>query len=554
MNLSDRTVAEVLETIENETEFNFYYNSKLVNTNRLVSVHVNNKHVYAVLDQMFSGHGVYYKVVDKDIILTASAGAGSNGTAAVTQNRISVSGTVTDAHGEPVIGANVVEKGTANGTITDANGAFTFTVSPGATLEIRYIGYTTKEVPIGNNTSFSVMLEEDTQALDEVVVVGYGLQKKANLTGSVEAVKGDDIIKRPVMSTTLALQGLASGVTITSNSGQPGNEGESIRVRGIGTLNNNDPLVLVDGIASSVNAVNPNDIESVSILKDAASASIYGSRAANGVILITTKRAATNNFRINFSGSAGFQRPVDLPKFLGAIDYLELYDMANMNDTRAEDGSPGGVTYGTDYINNYRSNMALDPYRYPNTDWADVVYNTPAFQQQYNLSFSGGTDKLKAFVSLNYQDQDGMFPDTNLKRYTLRVNTDYQFSSKFAVGIDVSGRHSTVDKPYNAAFMMGEVRRTPPIYAHINEFEQIMYPLLGYNSYATSQAKYAGYDNNWYQEGIVNLKASYTPIESLRLDLSYAPKLNWDTNKRHQKAIEHYDVDGNFVTNRPSIP
>jgi TonB-linked SusC/RagA family outer membrane protein len=406
----------------------------------------------------------------------------------------------------------------------------------------------------GGSKPLIIRLVEDGRALEEVVVVGYGTQKKANLTGAVEAVKGTDIVKRPVMNTTLALQGLASGVTVTSNSGQPGNEGESIRIRGIGTLNNNNPLVLIDGIAGSINDVNPNDIESVSILKDAASASIYGSRAANGVILITTKRATTNDFRINFSGSAGFQRPIDLPKFLGSIEYLEMYDLANMNDTRSADGSPGGVTYGTDYINNYRNNMASDPYRYPNTNWADVVYNTPAYQQQYNLSFSGGTDKLKAFVSLNYQDQEGMFPDTNLKRYTLRVNTDYQFSSKFSVGIDASGRYSTVDAPYNAQFMMGEVRRTPPIYGPVNEFGQVMYGALGYNSYATSRKEYAGYDNRWYQEGLVNLKASYTPIESLRFDLSYAPKLNWDTEKKHQKGIDHYDADGNFVTTRPSVP
>ncbi|MDR1938124.1 MAG: TonB-dependent receptor [Tannerellaceae bacterium] len=548
LSLKNVTIEQALDRIELDTDYTFLFTDRTVDVTRLVDVEINTKDILDVLKVLFDGTNVQYSIVDKQVILSTKASA------AVIPNQANrITGVVVDERGEPIIGANIVEKETINGTITDSDGAFTLQVANEAILVVTYIGYIRQEIPVGNKSSIRIILVEDSQALDEIVVVGYGTQKKANLTGAVEAVKGDDIVKRPVMSTTLALQGLASGVTVTSNSGQPGNEGETIRVRGIGTLNDNNPLVLVDGVASSVNAVNPNDIESVSILKDAASSSIYGSRAANGVILITTKRAKTNEFAINFSGTMGFQTPVDLPKFLGAVEYLELYDIAASNDSRLADGTPGGVTYGTDYINNYRNNMASDPYRYPNTNWADVTYNTPAFQQQYNLSFSGGTEKLKAFVSLNYQDQEGMFPDTHLKRYTLRVNTDYQFSDKFSAGIDVSGRHSTVEAPYNYAFNMGEVRRAPAIYTPYNEFGQIVYPTLAYNVYAVSQKKYAGYDDNWYQEGLVSLKASYKPLESLWVDFAYAPKFNWDTSKQFEKAIDHYDVDGNFVTKRPLI-
>ena len=420
-----------------------------------------------------------------------------------------------------------------------------------ATLIISYIGYVTIEIPTGGKKNVTVTMKEDSEALDEVIVVGYGTQKKANLTGSVEAVKGQELTKRPVMSTSLALQGLASGVTVTSNSGQPGKEGEAIRIRGIGTMNNNDPLVLVDGVASSLNAVNPNDIESISILKDAASSSIYGSRASNGVILITTKRAKTNDFAINFSANVGLQTPVDLPKFLGAIDYLELYDLASANDNRNDDGTPGGVVYGADYINNYKANMATDPYRYPNTDWAKVTYKTPAVQQSYNLSMSGGTDKLKAFVSMNVQDQEGIFPDTKMDRYSLRVNTDYKFSEKFSAGIDFSGRYSNVEEPYGADFAMGEVRRTAPIYGTVNEFGQLAYAKLGTNTYATSRKEFAGYAKDRYHEGLVNFKASYKPFDFLSFDLSYAPKFNWKTTKKHQKMIDYYDADGNKVHTYP---
>ena len=469
------------------------------------------------------------------------------------QQGITISGTVTD-NGDPLPGVSVRVKGATIGDATDVNGRYQLTV-PGsdAVLVFSFVGYVTIERTVGNQREINVNLAEDTQQIDEVVVVGYGTQKKVNLTGSVEAVKGTELVKRPVMSTTQALQGLASGVTVTSNSGQPGNEGETVRIRGIGTLNDNNPLILVDGIASSLNAVNVNDIESISILKDAASASIYGSRAANGVILITTKRAQTNRFSVNLSGSVGLQQAIDLPKFLGSIDYMELYDLAISNDNRLDNGSPGGVQFGKDYIENFRSNMASDPFRYPNTNWTDVTYKTPSFQQQYNLSFSGGTEKLKALVSLGVQDQDGNFPDTYLQRYSIRVNTDYRFSEKFSASVDVLGRHSIVSAPYNSGFQMGEVRRTPPIYPYLTRTGQIANPPLATNTYATSREKYAGYDRNWYQEGIMNLKVSYAPFKSLQFEASFAPKFNFETNKKHQKTIDFYDVDDVFVRTMPNF-
>jgi len=469
------------------------------------------------------------------------------------QQGITISGTVTD-NGEPLPGVSVRVKGATIGDATDVNGKYQLTV-PGtdAVLVFSYVGYSTAERTVGNQRVIDVNLAEDTQLIDEVVVVGYGTQKKLNLTGSVEAVKGEDIVKRPVMSTTLALQGLASGVTITSTGAQPGKENETVRIRGIGTLNDNNPLILVDGVASSLNAVNPYDIESISILKDAASSAIYGSRAANGVIIITTKRAKTDRFTVNLSANFGFQKPVDKPKFLGAIDYLELYDIASANDARRDDGSAGGVTYGKEYIDNYKANMATDPYRYPDTDWAELMYKVPAFQQQYNLSFSGGTEKLKALVTLGVQDQNGNFPDTYMKRYNIRVNTDYQFSEKFSASIDVLGRYSVVSGPYNTNFAMGEVRRTAAIRPYLTESGQLANLAAGYNVYAVGQEKFAGYDRNWYQEGLANLTLSYSPFKSLRFDASYAPKLNFETRKQHRKVIEYYNPDGTYVRSEPTI-
>jgi TonB-linked SusC/RagA family outer membrane protein len=471
-----------------------------------------------------------------------------------------VTGIVTDIAGEPLIGVNVRVKGTDTGAITDVDGRFVIRqVQPGATLVASYIGYVPQEIVVGRGLELHITLIEATSEVEEVVVVGYGTQKKVNLTGSVSSVKGDELAKRPIMSTVQALQGMAAGVTVTSNSGQPGKEGESIRIRGIGTLNNNDPLVLVDGVAGSLNAVASNDIESISILKDAASSAIYGSRASNGVILITTKRAKDNEFTVGYNATLGWQNVVDQPKFLGAIDYLELYDMAAANDARNPvTGEPGGVTFGKDYIENYRKGMASDPYRYPDTDWAAITYRSPAFQQQHNLSFSGGSRKFKTLASFNFQDQYGIFPDTYLKRYSVRVNSDYVFSDHFSAGIDVMGRYSVVSEPRglnNAAFTMGEVRRMPPIYAPYTPSGKPAYMSVGTNTWATAKEEFSGYNRNYYQEGMINLKMSYSPFRSLKLDFAYAPRMNFSSNKVFVNKIDYYRVneDGSeqFVQTTP---
>lgn len=468
------------------------------------------------------------------------------------QSPLKVRGVVTDTDNIPIIGATVMIKGTNNGTVTDMDGKFSLSVEiPEGTLSVSYIGYETEEVQVSTTEEIRITLKDDNLILDEVVVVGYGTQKKVNLTGSVVAVKGEELTKRPVVSTTLALQGIAPGVTISSTSGQPGSEGETVRVRGIGTLNNNDPLVLVDNVASSLNAVNANDIESISILKDAASSAIYGSRAANGVILITTKRAKEGKLSISLGGNLAMQSLIDKPKMLGAIDYLELYDLAVSNDTRNfTTGVPGGRTYGTDYINNYRKMMNIDPYLYPNTNWANVVFDDYAFQQQYNLSISGGTDKMRAMASLNVQDQDGVYPGTNATRYNIRLNTDYQISKKVSTGIDISARQSDIDQ--RSGMAVSSVYRTPSIFPYKTPDGKPAYNPLNSNPWATSQWDgMQGYADTKYHEVFVNMKLGYSPFDFLRFDLSYVPKFNFSSAKTFNTMIDYYDMEGNVMYTTP---
>lgn len=465
-----------------------------------------------------------------------------------------LTGRVVDKEGIPIINVTVKENASNVTTQTNANGLFEISVTRFPTIiYFSGVGLIEKQVDVRDRSTMSIIMQSSSEELEEVVVVGYGTQKKVNLTGSVVAVKGEELQKRPVVSTTLALQGIAPGVTVTSSSGQPGAEGESIRIRGIGTLNNNDPLVLIDGVASSLNAVNANDIESISILKDAASAAIYGSRAANGVILVTTKRAKDGKLSVNFGANAAAQSLIDKPKMLGAVDYLELYDLAVSNDARNfNTGTPGGRTYGKDYIDNYKKMMEIDPYIYPNTDWADVVFDDYAFQQQYNLSLSGGTEKLRALASMNIQDQNGLYPGTNLKRHNVRLNTDYQISRKVSAGMDILGRQSVNSQP--AGMGIAAVYRTPAIFAYKTPSGNPAANALNSNPWATSQWEgNKGYSSTKYYEVFTNLKLNYKPIEALSFDLSYVPKFNFSSVKIFNNLINYYNMEEKVVYTSPQM-
>ena len=240
------------------------------------------------------------------------------------QETITITGKVTDLLNEPIIGANVIEKGTTNGTVTDMNGLFTLSTPPNATISFSYIGYISTEVAVNNRTELSIKLKEDQTILNEVVVVGYGTQKKVNLTGSVSSVTSEDLANKPVTMTSQAIAGLAPGLSVLQNSGRPGT-GANIKIRGTGTFSSagNNPLVLIDGLAANIDDVSPEDIQSISFLKDAASASIYGNRAANGVILIETKKGSAGKTTISYNNSFGWQKPTELPDFLPSWEYAE---------------------------------------------------------------------------------------------------------------------------------------------------------------------------------------------------------------------------------------
>ena len=359
-------------------------------------------------------------------ISTATA-SGANSFATTQQAGI-CKGLVKDATGEPVIGASVVVKGTTNGTITDFDGNFSLDgIKKGDVIVISYVGYQTQEIK-WNGSPLNVILKEDSKTLSEVVVVGYGTQKKANLSGSVAMVDSKELENRPIQNVSSGLQGLMPGVAITGTNGAPGQDAGKIRVRGIGTLNEAGPYILVDGIETgTLSAVDPNDIESISVLKDAASAAIYGSKAANGVVLITTKRGKTGQTKISYSGYLSFQNATNMIERMGSYEYASLLNQAleaegmskRFNDTELQKFKDGN-----------------DPL-YPDTDWYDLAYKT-GVQHRHNVNINGGSENVKYMASLGYLNQTGILPNAGREQFNARTNLDMKINKRLSARMNLS--------------------------------------------------------------------------------------------------------------------
>ncbi len=359
-------------------------------------------------------------------ISTATA-SGANSFATTQQAGI-CKGLVKDATGESIIGASVVVKGTTNGTITDFDGNFSLDgIKKGDVIVISYVGYQTQEIK-WNGSPLNVILKEDSKTLSEVVVVGYGTQKKANLSGSVAMVDSKELENRPIQNVSSGLQGLMPGVAITGTNGAPGQDAGKIRVRGIGTLNEAGPYILVDGIETgTLSAVDPNDIESISVLKDAASAAIYGSKAANGVVLITTKRGKTGQTKISYSGYLSFQNATNMIERMGSYEYASLLNQAleaegmskRFNDTELQKFKDGN-----------------DPL-YPDTDWYDLAYKT-GVQHRHNVNINGGSENVKYMASLGYLNQTGILPNAGREQFNARTNLDMKINKRLSARMNLS--------------------------------------------------------------------------------------------------------------------
>jgi TonB-dependent starch-binding outer membrane protein SusC len=433
LQVKDATVREVLGKIEENSEFFFLYNGKLVDVDRKISLDVNDQKISEILSNMFRGTDVVYAVVDRQIVLTNKAN--QNGLAQLdSQQSQKVTGKVTNSSGVLLPGVSVVVKGTTNGTITDANGNYLLSNIPeNATIQFSFVGMKTQEVAVGTRTTLDAVLTEEMLGLDEVVVIGYGTQRKVDLSGSVTVVSSKNIEKEPVADVLQALQGKAAGVEIISNSGQPG-ETSSIRIRGTQSWSaSTSPIYVIDGvITGSMGSVTPDDIESVSVLKDASSTAIYGARAANGVVIITTKRGSNSGKPIiSFHTYQGFQTESNLAKkfkLLNGAQYLKISKEFWQND------NPNPYNDLT---------LNLDSaYRGIDTDWRKLIRQTGR-QQYYDLSASGGNDKSSYYTSLSYLTNTGMIKGQGQNKLSFRINLDNKLNKYIEFGNSLNLYHST---------------------------------------------------------------------------------------------------------------
>jgi len=334
LKLKNKTLSEVINEIEVKSGYSFLVRNNDVNLKEIVSIEVVNKSVEEILTQLFKQRQISFEIMGKSISVFKPQ---KNQDGSSTRHTRKITGYVTDSNGDPVIGATVIELSTKNGTITDIGGAFVLEVSEKSIVQVSYIGYTPAEIKIGNQNNLTIRLKESTKILDELVVIGYGTIKKKDLTGAVTTISSENITNRKTTQLSTALQGAMSGVMVTRNSNEPGSTG-TIKVRGITTISNSDPLVIVDGVPASINDINPNDVENISVLKDAASAAIYGARAASGVIVVTTKRAESDKLSINYTFEQGIDmvsrdpQSVDVKRFMEMANELTWNDAGNGND------------------------------------------------------------------------------------------------------------------------------------------------------------------------------------------------------------------------------
>ena len=539
--MNNATVEEVLNEIEAKSEFYFLYNNKLINVDRRVSVDVDAENIESVLQNLFKGTDVIYRIADKQIVLSRKDLAQNTAIDGIQQSKV-ITGTVVDPTGMPVIGANIMVKGTTNGTISDMDGNFSLEADKDAILVVSYIGFANQEIKVGNQSKLSIALKEDAEALDELVVVGYGTQKKASLTGSIANIGSEEIMKTRNENVENMISGKIAGVRVVQSSGEPGSYSSDMQIRGMG-----EPLVIIDGVPrDNMSRLEPNEIETFTVLKDA-SAAIYGVRAANGVVLITTKKGKGTKLTLDYTGSVGWQKAVGLPQTLNAADWMDLTNENSIN-------RGGSLIYSADEINAYRTGEKVG------TIWSNVGFDKTAPQTQHSFSAQGSSERMDFFLNFGYLKQDGFWSsgDLNYDRYNVRANVNGEILKGLKVGVQLSGMMDTKNQPYmdswevyKAAWMQIP---TLPMYANNNP--DYLQNLPGaYNPLAVTNADISGYRINQTKLFTSTFNISYDIpfVKGLQISALYSYDYqNWE-NKQFRKEYTLYDYVESTDSYAPSV-
>lgn len=545
----------VLNEIEHQTDYLFIYNNQ-VNVNKKVSLKAKNQPVSKVLEELLADSGITYSVEGNHIVL------GKQTMAAAPQQSSTIRGKVIDTNGDPVIGANIVEKGTTNGTTTDVEGNFSINAKSGSTLVITFIGYVREEVKANAGRRMEIILQEDSETLEEVVVVGYGTMKKADLTGSVATVGSEVIEDRPLTNLGAGLQGAIANLNITSSSGAPGT-GSSFNIRGTTNLSGGGPLVLVDGIEMDPNLINPQDVKDVTVLKDAASASIYGARAAFGVILITTKTGFVSQKPVvSLSANYSINVPTVHANYMNSMEYTQWMNDANTTSNGSNYFDDITMEHVRNYYNDPVNNLpvfhhpddAASKYRYcGNTDWYEALNKKSYPMQQYNISVQGGSETAKYMTSAGMFQQDGIskWTDEDYKRFNVLQHVNYKVNNWLQVGLRATlsmvkmntGPQNKYGSNSLGATIPGDSRPLMPVYHPDGHF-------AGYcgDGYFTNQAAWLSQggsaemrNNNMYATAFAKL----TPFEGLEINFDYTYNYYNYSFKNHVREYIDYDADGN---------
>ncbi|MCH3994203.1 MAG: TonB-dependent receptor [Prevotella sp.] len=475
LRLHNVTVSKAMTELKQRTGYSFVYEGADLNTKKKISV--NAQSLDAAVRQILYGQDAVYEIQGKSIIIhhqiqESSTGPSNKESQQQKRSLIKASGIVVDGKGEPIIGATIMEHGTKNGTVTDLNGHFTLEVPSNSKLDVSYIGYQDAKISAGSNQR--IVLEENSESLNEVVVVGYGTQKKANLTGAVSTVNFDkETLSRPITSAAAALEGASAGLQVLQSSGRPNSESFGLNVRGIGTTNSSNPLVLVDGMEMSLSDVDVNDIASISILKDAASCAIYGNRGANGVILVTTKMGSKGQIKVTYNMKLSWNSPSKLVRFVSDYaDYMgfvneaatnvgisSIYSNETISKWRTAEKNPNGIS-----DSGYPNYVA-----YPNTDWYDWIYKTK-MMQEHSISVLGNEGRTTYNITGTYLDNPGMIVNSGIKKYNLNVNIKTDITNWLQIGEHVWGFHDDQDRnDVGNLTSWGFLKTVPGIYPYYDE-------------------------------------------------------------------------------------
>ena len=528
---------KVFEEIRKQTGYQFFYVDEVLVNAKNVTINVKKGSIDEVLDSCFKNQELTYTISERTIIVKRKIIVQDVTTPLPPLIAFEIKGKITDDKGQPLEGATILIKGANNGTKSDANGNFSINAAPNSTLVISYVGFETAEVKIGNQAYISVQLKPSVGIGEQVVVVGYGTQKKTNLTGSISSVSSKTLLERPAPNAGNLLEGRITGLRVTQPTGQPGRDNAVLQIRGLGSFGaSSTPLVLVDGVTESLDNLSPDDIDNVTVLKDAASASIYGVRAANGVILVTTKKGRKGQSQVNYKVDFGLQTATRLPDFIkNSVEFMQMWNVA-----RARSGET--PVYTQDQIDAYKN--ATDITRFPNFNWEDYYFKQ-ATAINHHLGFSGGNDKTSYNFSLGYLNQDGILPSHSFQRYNALLNFDTRVNDFITIGTSFNMVYKNIFEPWltNDDIVLLVYQAGPTFAPYLPDgsgrFAARAYNTEGHNASPTSVFNNDGQYTRYYN---VNAQA-YADInlyKGLLWEVKGAFKYEDNAYKNHQHTVPAY--------------